>query len=222
MTPTGPEDGVRGLCSRSAVAPVFGMMLVLCLCGCALVDKPVRPAVYDFGPGTLASPAAGSADSLGVVSLSEVEAGGALDNTALLYRLAYTDTQQLLPYAQARWSMTPAQLVRQRLREVLGQRRTVLSPGDGNVTGGKPVLVLRIELEEFSQLFDAPAHSYGLARLRATLFQGSPAGDRLLGQRSFVAQRPAPTPDAPGGVRALTAATNGAVEEIEQWLTQFP
>ena len=90
------------------------------------------------------------------------------------------------------------------------------------MTGGKPVLVLRIELEEFSQLFDAPAHSYGLARLRATLFHGSPAGDRLLGQRSFVAQRPAPTPDAPGGVRALTAATNGAVEEIEQWLTQFP
>jgi cholesterol transport system auxiliary component len=34
-------------------------------------------------------------------------------------------------------------------------------------------------------------------------------------------QRPAPTPDAAGGVRALTVATNAAVEEIEQWLSQF-
>ena len=59
-------------------------------------------------------------------------------------------------------------------------------------------------------------------RLRATLVQGSAAGDILLGQRSFVVQRPAPTPDAAGGVRALTAATNAAVEEVEQWLGQFP
>ena len=204
------------------VSRLCALALAVSLTGCALVDKPVRPAVYDFGPGPMASEAAQTAASLGVLALSEVDAGSALDNTAVLYRLAYTDAQQLLPYAQARWSMAPAQLVRQRLREVLGQRRTVLNPGDGNVTGGKPAQVLRIDLEEFSQLFDAPAHSSGLVRLRATLVQGSAAGDRLLGQRSFVLQRPAPTPDAAGGVRALTAATNAAVDEIEQWLSQFP
>ena len=204
------------------MARMGGLALALSLTACALVDKPVRPAVYDFGPGPMAGPAAQAAASLGMLALSEVDAGSALDSTAVLYRLAYADAQQLLPYAQARWSMAPAQLVRQRLREVLGQRRTVLSPGDGNVTGGKPALVLRIDLEEFSQLFDAPGHSSGLVRLRATLVQGSSAGDKLLGQRAFVLQRPAPTPDAPGGVRALTAATNAAVEEVEQWLSQFP
>ena len=41
-----------------------------------------------------------------------------------------------------------------------------------------------------------------------------------LAQRRFTAQRPAPSPDAPGGVRALTAATDAAVEEIAQWLKQ--
>ncbi len=189
--------------------------------GCALLDKPVRPAVYDFGPGALEVPAANNVAPQAVVALPEVEAGSALDSTAVLYRLAYADTQQLLPYAHARWSMTPAQLVRQRLRESLGQRYTVLIPGDGHVTGATPALVLRVELEEFSQLFDAPNHSVGLVRLRATVVRGSGAGDKLLGQRSFAVQRPAPTADAPGGVRALTAASNAAVEEIERWLTQL-
>jgi cholesterol transport system auxiliary component len=216
------QPGVLQLtASCRAARPVWGLLLAVCVAGCALVDKPTRPMVYDFGPGVPGAASASDSDSLGVLALSEVDAGSALDSTALLYRLVYTDAQQLLPYAQARWSMAPAQLVRQRLREVLGQHRTVLSPGDGNVTGPKPALVLRVELEEFSQLFDAPGRSSGLVRMRATLVQGSPGGDRLLGQRSFVAQRPAPTPDAPGGVRALTVATNAAVEEIEQWLSQF-
>jgi len=204
--------------TRAAIA---ALMVSLALSGCALVDKPMRPAVYDFGPGTLSAPTDRGAVALAAVVLPEVDAGAALDSTAVLYRLGYADAQQLLPYAQARWSMPPAQLVRQLLRETLGQRRTVLSPGDGNVTGALPMLVLRVELEEFSQLFDAPNHSAGLVRLRATVVQAMGAGDKLLGQRSFVVQRPAPSADAPGGVRALTAAAVAVVEEVEQWLTQF-
>ena len=96
-----------------------------------------------------------------------------------------------------------------------------MNPGDGNVTGVPSALVLRVELEEFSQLFDAPDRSTGLVRVRATVAQATGAGDKLLGQRGFVAQRPAPSADAPGGVRALTAATDAVVQEVEQWLTQF-
>ena len=50
----------------------------------------------------------------------------------------------------------------------------------------------------------------------------TPAGERLVGQRSIVVQRPANSADAPGGVRALTEATDAAIEEIEQWLLQTP
>lgn len=203
------------------MALAFALAFVLAASGCAFVDKPLRSSVYDFGPGSMTGTPPGGTESLGVVALSEVETGSALDNTSVMYRLVYANNQQLLPYAQARWSTPPAQLVRERLRDVLGQRRTVLSPGDGNVSGARPTVMLRVELEEFSQLFDAPAHSYGLVRLRATVLQGSGSGDRLMGQRNFVVQRPAPTPDAAGGVHALSAATGAAADEIEQWLSQL-
>jgi len=222
---------IGGACSaglgrpRRHGAPRLAALLLaaaLGLAGCAILDKPVRPAVYDFGPGALSGAAMAAFASATVVVLPEVETGSALDSTALLYRLAYADAQQLLPYAQARWSMAPAQLLRQRLRDALGQRGTVLTPGEGQVAAAAAPLVLRIELEEFSQIFDTPARSVGLVRLRATAVRGTAAGDRLLGQRSFVAQRPAPSADAPGGVRALTAATDAAVQDILAWLSQLP
>jgi len=210
-----------GQARRFATLAVAGLLLG----GCALMEKPLRPAVYDFGPGTTVATvpmAAGAgAPATGILALPDVDAGSALDSTAVLYRLAYADAQQLLPYAQARWSMPPAQLVRQRLRETLGQRRTVFNPGDGHIAGAGPTLVLRVELEEFSQLFETPSRSIGLVRVRGTVLQAGVSGDKLLGQRSFTVHRPAPTPDAPGGVRALSAATDAAVEDIEQWLTQF-
>lgn len=198
------------------------LIILLTLAGCALPGKPMRPAVYDFGPGRLtAAPASGMAQ-LAPLAVAEIEANPALDSSAVLYRLAYADAQQLQPYALARWSMTPAQLVRQRLREHLGQRRALLNPGEGGaVSSATPPtapLTLRIELEEFSQLFEAPDQSVGLLRLRATLVQPGPTGEKLVAQRSVIVQRPAPSADAPGGVRALTAATDAAVQEIEQWL----
>ena len=224
------------------------------LAGCsALPDKPVRPTVYDFGPGAVAAQPANRMAPLPTLALDEVQASAALDSTAVLYRLAYADAQALRPYAQARWSMTPAQLLRQRLREHLGQRRAVLNVGEGSAslargagsvaaatavtaaaagstdaTGSSPatasatpLMLLRVELEEFSQLFESPSASTGLLRLRATAVQPSPQGEKLLGQRSFVVQRTAPSADAAGGVRALTAATDAAVLEVDQWLQQL-
>ena len=82
-------------------------------------------------------------------------------------------------------------------------------------------ILLRVELEEFSQLFESATASTGLLRLRATAVQASSRGEKLLGQRSIIVQRPAPSADAAGGVRALTAATDAAVEEIDQWLQQL-
>ena len=208
--------------------PVFGSILTLSvLAACSVLpDKPIRPALYDFGPGaSVNSPAAPPLASLPPLALDDITStGGALDNTALLYRLAYQEAQQLRPYAMARWSTPPAQLVRQRLREHLSLRRPVFNARDGlalnrSQNAALP-LRLRLELEEFSQLFTAPDTSLGVIRLRATLVEVTPGGEKLLGQRSVVAQRPAPSADAAGGVRALTAATDAAIEEIDQWLQQ--
>ena len=192
------------------------MFLLACLLpGCsALPSAPVRPAVYDFGPGAL-TPSAKTNPGLPPVVLQEVTAPPALDSAAVLYRLAYSDAQQLRPYAQARWSMRPAQLVRQRLRESLSLKRAVVNPGETSVP-----LALRVELQEFSQLFDTAQNSSGLVRLRATLIAVKDGADRLVAQQVFVVQWPAASPDAPGGVRALMAATDEAVEEIGVWLQQ--
>ena len=198
-------------------------MFFISLSGCALTAPSARPAVFDFGPASVSARAPG-APALAPLVIGEVDSPAALDNTAVLYRLAYVNAQQLQPYAFARWSMTPAQLLGQRLREHLGAQRTLLNPGDSVVA--PPVLgataaspkALRLALEEFSQWFETPQQSVGQLRLRVTLTQAGPRGEQVLAQRSFTVQRPAPTADAPGGVRALTQASDAAVVEIEAWL----
>jgi cholesterol transport system auxiliary component len=202
------------------------LLAALALAGCSgLPDKPTRATMYDFGPGPLATLPTTRQAPLAAIALDDIStSGGALDNMAVLYRLGYADAQQLRPYSQARWSMPPAQLVRQRVREQLGQRRAVFNAGASVALNRSQnavlPLLLRMDLEEFSQLFTAPETSVGLIRLRATLVEVTPAGDKLIGQRNVIVQRPAPSSDAPGGVQALTAATDAAIEEIDQWLQQ--
>lgn len=211
---------------RRALAASGWLLAAAVLSGCALPDKPRRAALYDFGPGEIsaapATPAAPAA--LGPLAIADITtAGGALDNQAVLYRLGYTDAQQLRPYSQARWTMPPAQLLRQRLRDRLGQGRVVLNAREGVVLNRSQhanLPLLRLELEEFSQLFSSAEDSVGLVRLHATLLEITPAGEKLIAQRAVVVQRPAPSADAPGGVRALTAASDAAIDELAQWLSQ--
>ena len=195
---------------------------VLALLGCATPDKPVRAKLYDFGPGASTATAAPS-QARPALMLADIESSGALDSSALLYRLGYDDVHQLRPYANARWSAPPPQLIRQRLREQLARDGPVLDLGESSAlarSAGAMPRILRIELEEFSHYFETPARSWGLVRLRATLLDNTPGGERLVGQRSIVVRTPAPTPDAPGGVRALAAATDGAADQIAQWVAQ--
>jgi cholesterol transport system auxiliary component len=193
---------------------IASLLLLAALAGCAA--PTARVAVYDFGPGATQAMPSNRMAPLTPLLLAEVEASSAQDGTAVLYRLAYADAQQLRPYAQARWSMPPAQLLRQRLREHLGQRRSLLAPSDAMAPGS---LALRLELEEFSQLFASAQSSSALVRVRATVSRsGSPA--KLLAQTGFVVQRPAASPDAAGGVQALAQATDALVQQVDAWLQQ--
>lgn len=209
------------VCADSTWArALFGLFLTAALAGCgALPTAGSAAAVYDFGPGLVQELPTNRMAPLPPLALGDVLAPTAWDNLPVVYRLGYSDAQQLRPYAQARWSMPPAQLLRQRVRETLGQRRAVLNLADG-VLAPPGTLTLRLELEEFSQLFDAPATSTAVLRLRATLTHPVHVGDALVAQRSFVLREPAASADAAGGVRALTAAVDSAVQQLDQWVQQ--
>jgi cholesterol transport system auxiliary component len=178
------------------------------LSACAASPTPASKAVYDFGPvrSIDTGPAAPAFPS--ALALAEIDTSLALDNTAVHYRLAYANPQALRPYALARWTMPPAQLIEQLVRSALTARGPVLKPGDGS-----PVYTLKLELEEFSHVFDAPGASQGLAQLRATLLKGN----ALAAQRTFSAQARAPTADAAGGVNALSTAAQEIARQLAAW-----
>jgi len=210
------------------LARVGAIAAALLAAGCgALPDKPARAALFDFGPGAMKSAPAAAAPTapLPPIALGDVDANPRLDGTQMLYRLVYADGNELRPYAQSRWSLAPAQLLRQRLRDGLAEGHTVLGSDESatmaRATGRQPD-VLRVSLEEFSQVFDAPGSSVGLIRASATLTRNGASGDKVLAQRVFAVQRPAPSADAPGGVKALIAASDALVAEIVAWVDQQP
>jgi len=86
----------------------------------------------------------------------------------MLYRLNYANEQNLRPYAMHRWSMTPAQLLSQRIKSRLSMAGGTIT---GSQEGSANFPVLKIELDEFSQIFSTPGSSHAQINLRATLSQ---------------------------------------------------
>ena len=195
------------------------------LAGCSgFIDKPQCPVLFDLGPTSPVAAQPTQMDPRVPLILPDIGASGALDCSAVLYRLGYSDDHQLRAYSQSRWSAPPPQLVRQRLREQLGRERPVLTLDESAALDRQnlgALYLLRLELEEFAQVFDSADRSRGVVRLRATLLATTGSGDQLLGQRSIAVEGLAPTADASGGVRALTAATDAAAADIGQWLRQL-
>lgn len=203
-------------CRMGASAVFLSIFVTLSGCALPLPDKPVRPQPYDLGP---ALPVAASAAPTGApLGLGSVESSAAIDGSNILYRLLYSDGgQQPRPYALARWTMSPPQLVGQRLREAFSATRPVVEP-----SSGLAAIEVRTEMDEFAQLFESPGASEGVVRLRVTAIAPTARTSRLLGQRTFTVRKPAPTADAAGGVAALRAATDEAVSQVVAWVNALP
>jgi cholesterol transport system auxiliary component len=170
-------------------------------------------AHYDLG----APPAAGAtANALPTppVKVLAVAAPRSLETDAFAYRLSYVDAQRTGSYSDSHWTMPPAQLLTQRLRNALAARGPILSGADPV----RAVPLLEVELTSFEQVFDAPEQSHGLVSVRATLTQQG----RVVGQRSFAASAPAPSADASGGARALAAASDDVIAQLSAWLAAQP
>jgi cholesterol transport system auxiliary component len=199
--------------ARASKRAFLACVTLAWLASCAF-ERPesATATVYDFGP-QLQYARANPAIS-GSLLIPAVRAPEWLDGTAMVYRLLYQDSARPRVYSLSRWAAEPALLVTDRLRSRFATvAGAVVAPG----YGVRSDYTLRVELEDFVQSFDAPAASRATLRARATL--SDTAGRKLLGQRTFEIDRPA-APNAAGGVKALTEATERFVEELVAWTVQ--
>lgn len=189
-------------------------LAALALGACSLKPPPRAPVAYhDLGPA--ASPAAGPAiDALIVVH--DPTGPLWLDSGNMHYRLAYDDPSRVRRFANSQWVASPLQMIGERLRAALAARAArggalpdVGVPGDYWV---------RASVEEFCQIFDERSRSRGVLKLRVALVKTR--GHALVEQRLFVAEVPAPSADAHGGVLALAQALDQASTAVAAWVAE--
>ncbi|SAK39251.1 lipoprotein [Caballeronia pedi] len=194
-------------------AAAFALTCVTMLAGCGSTSTVMPNARYDLGAAPVTDGTANVAPTPPVKVLA-VAAPRSLETDAFAFRLSYVDAQRTGSYSNSHWTMPPAQLLTQRLREALAARGPILSGADPV----RAVPLLEVELTGFEQVFDAPEQSHGLVSVRATLTQQG----RVVGQRSFAASAPAPSADAAGGARALAAASDDVIAQLSAWLAAQP
>jgi cholesterol transport system auxiliary component len=180
------------------------------LAGCASgPPAAVSNIRYDLGaPASL-----DSTMNMPPVKVLAVNASKNLDTDAFVYRLKYADAQRTGSYADSHWTMSPADLLTQRLRVALASRGPVLTGADS-----VRAPMLQVDLTDFEQVFDAPEKSHGEVAARVTLSQHG----QVVGQRTFIARAPSYTPDAAGGARALAAASDDLIAQMAAWLGVQP
>ena len=158
-------------------------------------------AIYDLGPPEVRT---GDVPKRRELAL-EVRAPLWMDSMGIEYRLAYDEPARLRDYTRARWAGPPAQLIRQRLVQLLGMRPA----GQGRAR-----CVLRIDVDSFAQIFSDPATSHGRLQGRAQLLDSTRA---LVTNYEFNIEKSAPSADSRGGVAALTAAVDQLAHELAAW-----
>ncbi|HEY4374085.1 MAG TPA: ABC-type transport auxiliary lipoprotein family protein [Burkholderiales bacterium] len=178
------------------------LALAVSLTSCGVGPKPQPPVgTYDFGLAAAGAPRA----TLKKIGQVEVGAPRWLDSVNLYYRLAYADLAQPRVYTQTKWTMPPAALIEARLKE-----RAVA--GGAVIGGGGPTL--RIEIDEFSQVFDSEHSSRAVVRARASVLG---AADAAVRQKAFAIEAPAASADGPGGAAALKRAGEQLVDAVLAW-----
>ena len=204
-------------CNSPWTTPALLLCGALLIGGCTLPNGRVASAnFYDLGPLPAATaPQANMAPSAISITVADVTPAIWLDSQLMFYRLLYANSQQTRAYAQQRWVMQPAALFTQRIKARVTQTGGVAASA---IDGPTNLPVLRIEADDFTHVFDTHEQSYGSIVLRASIYNGR----TLIAQKSFAARAPAPSNDAPGGARALAAASDAAITDILTWLASQP
>lgn len=176
-------------------------LLLLALASCSSFGRlPAGIVIHDFG-----APHAASYVPRVPLRLIEVRSPSWLGSSAMQYRLAGGQDPRRLVYLENRWAAAPPELI-----EAVLKRAFSLARAEG---GG---CLLRVDLDEFSQVFDTPTQSHGLVEARASLI--SPRADAILAQERLSYRVPAAQPNARGGAMALRDASLMLAAGVDQWL----
>lgn len=178
-------------------------LLVACSGG---LRSPQPADSYDFGP----PPARLTEASRWSGVALEIRMPYWFDALTIEYRLLYDDPLKLRSYAASRWAAAPGQLLAQRLRQQLG-----LTSASGR---NAHACLLRIELQELSQLFATAQQSSALLQGQATLLD---TRQRIIAEKVLAVEQPATSADARGGVNAMAAASTELGRELLAWLNDI-
>jgi cholesterol transport system auxiliary component len=175
--------------------------LVALLASACASERPL-PVQYDLEGNSASAPLAPRFKA--TLAVSPIQAPSWLRTTALAYRLDYEPAAPPRAYSLERWTAPPSELLTLQLRE----RITAINDGftlerlPGDTDGYR----LAVTLEEFIQSFPSP----GRSRCVVT--------HSVIAQRTFRAERPAPSPDAVGAVQGLVVATDADLDDLLTWL----
>lgn len=183
------------------------LLLLAGVTGCSpLVSRAPQVAFFDFGlmesAGVAAAPSPLQVD---------VVAPSWLSGSAMQYRLAWKQPERRRSYGESRWVAPPPDLLAQTLRRALSGTH-----GKAADAAGRSPCRLRVELDEFVQVFDTAERSRLQLVVRAQLLPAH--GSVPLAVREFGRNESAPTPDAEGGVNAARAAVSGLALDLSGWL----
>jgi cholesterol transport system auxiliary component len=186
----------------------ISLLLSACLLAACVGSSGNRPqpTSYDFGLPVERVTEEGRWSKVAV----EVKAPQWVDARDIGYRLLYENPLSLRSYAASHWAGAPGPLLSQRLRQQLG-----MAGGSGSTAAA---CLLRLELQEFSQVFDTPLRSRGLLQGRASMLDRR---RQIIAEREFVSAQAAPTADARGGVMALVATSEDLGRQLAAWLNDL-
>lgn len=182
--------------AKLLIVAALSLLAAACSLGRPAASPPV---VHDFGPEPAALPSGAVA-----WSVASVDAPAWLQDDRIRYRLLYADPTQVRHYSRDLWAAPPPHLLAQHL----------------DVAGGGGEFRLRVEVQVFEQVFDAPDRARAVLNLNVTAYR--PGAAQPLAERRFRLEEPTPGADAPGAVSAFTRLADRAVEEIRAWLAAFP
>lgn len=178
---------------------IWSVPLIMLLTACAGTPGKATPRQYDLAVGVESKP-----PSALPFTQVDVQGGVSVNNAAMLYR--YADTGQRGAFTASRWSMPPAEQLEVLLGRVLG-------------TQSRPVCVLRLEIDDFVQIFPSmqPTPTSSFLRLDArALIQGR---DAVVARQTLRLEVPAGA-DAESGVRASAVLLQQMTQSLLSWGNQ--